>query len=84
MTLHMTDWTPSGVFNLPLHPTFAERVLARVEAWASASRARMESRRLERVHYRNSARGSPPGLSNHLRQDIGLPPYGSVDVDLYY
>jgi hypothetical protein len=83
MTAHVTDWASPGAYNIASNPTLAERMLAKVETWASAARARMEEQRLGRARYRMSARGSP-GLNNHLRRDIGLQPMGgTVDVDLY-
>jgi hypothetical protein len=83
MSVHSIDWVSPGAYNIASNPTLAERMLAKVETWASAARARMEEQRMDRARYRISARGSP-GLNNHLRRDIGLPPMGTiVDVDLY-
>ena len=83
MSAHVTDWAAPGAYNIASNPTLSERLLAKVEVWASAARARMEEQRLTRARYAISARGSP-GLNNYLRRDIGLQPLGTVvDVDLY-
>lgn len=83
MTAHVTDWASPGAYAISSKPTLIERMLAMVENWASAARARLEEQRLVRARYLVSARGSP-GLNNHLRRDIGLPLMGTVvDVDLY-